>query len=148
MVLIPGRRKTKDENIDILFKALRDPANRELIPQIKRALKIAGCSDIEVLHYQRTGKHLSETKGEWSDFEKEFDEMDREFRDSFGRGILKPQVRRLRALRNMAVMAFLVSAIIAIGVTFWLVRDDTDKSGQTDPPPITESASMEDGDKL
>ena len=68
------------ENVDILFRALKDPDNHELRPQIKRALGLAGYSEKEITYYERTGRHM---KDEWDEFDQEMEEFRRETEDEF-----------------------------------------------------------------
>ncbi len=149
------RPHEENEQIQILFNALRDASNKLLFPQIKRILKDNGYSDIEIIHYQKVGKHLHDSEfgefdmdhemlklqSELDGFTKEFSDVDDFFTEKI-RGHRRSPVRFL-------AMAFIVTMLLVFAVVFgsFIIGGEEDKST---PPAITETtkSTVSDGDKL
>ena len=144
--------RTRDENVDILFRALRDPDNKILIPNIKHALNLAGYSDKEIMYYQMTGKHLKE---DVDNLEKEINDFYKETHSEFDSLMksadkLYDQARTVKKHRKHAVIAFIVAFIFGSMAVWFAIKTLSTpiKIKKSPVPAITESAPVESGDKL
>ena len=163
-----GKEKKRDENVSILFRALRDPDNTRLIPNIKRALSIAGFSDKEITYYEMTGKHMKDDLGDptfmkefrsdMEDFRDEMKDFGREMKRDFSTNLgtstdtLESHVMNIRKHRNKAFFFFAAAIVCLVFGVFALIiisSDDSDVD-TTSPPAITDTelAPTEEGNKL
>ena len=144
---IPGY--TKEESINTFLEALRDSSNKEIFPQIEGALYKLGLTRKQIEHYKMTGKRMQE----WSDFEDEMAAFDDETR-SWGEKVDKMfdvsnsiKTKRFKVGSMMFLMAVFF-ILIAVGFGVVALTTDSPKDIQSELPTITESSSVQDGDKL
>jgi len=154
------------ENIKILLQALRDPKNRQLRDSIRHALRAAGLTKGEISSYEITGNFPDDSwpsedlddYGLRREFKDDLDEIDSEFdrmqnmvgNMDFSYDEPTFHVRRRKAIRNIIVIPVFVGLVV-FGILFAVLTFDEDK--KTEPstgtiPSITETAPVEDGDKL
>ena len=146
---------TDVEQIATMLHALRDPDNRTLEPTIRKILRRNGLSDFQINYFKRYGK-MPETGFDYDDFDEfkdEFDKMSDEMDRDFDRltrqfdDIPSPSVRARRAVRNLMVAAGLLF-LIMIALIFAAIPSGDKKAEEKDPPAITETAPVSEGEKL
>lgn len=144
------------ENEEILFRALRDPSNRLLIPRIKDILRDQGHSDKDIMYYEMTGKHREDDFGNeiFDEMDDELSKLGEELEGEFsGFDTLRQHVQNMKK-RRRSPLRFLIPALVLamlIFVTVMLIATTISvKEVKSTPPAMTESAesSVSDGDKL
>lgn len=156
---LPGN--TTEESIKILLEAIKDPSNRVIKKQIKRALNEMGVSDREIAYYEMTGERIDWPTGpdfdaDMDGFRSEMDaftketnaemrDVDRMFNETFA-----TLNRRKKSYMRTAIMGFIISGLVAIAVIFGLLISGVDDNevSTKDIPTISEPAPTQDGDKL
>lgn len=140
---MPGN--TKEESITMFLDALRNSSNRQIFPQIEKALKQLGLTERQIEYYKMTGTRMKE----WDDFEDEMDEMDTMFDRQFG--TFEEKVRKIKGRSSFISLVLGVAVVFVVGILMSILifsgADDSKSSAKT-PPAITESAPVSDGDKL
>jgi Fe2+ transport system protein B len=136
---------TQEESITMFLKALKDPSNDNILHQIRKALKQLGLSKKEIEYYEMTGKRVDE----WNDFQDEMDEMNRTFDNAFSTLETSARVakKRLSSVLLMAILGSVFALGILMSVFIFSSADDNETSAKNIPS-ITESAPVQDGDKL
>lgn len=157
---LPGY--TKEESIDLLLRAMMDTSNREILPQIVKALMKLGLSETEIKHYEiwdelpfdsKFKEGFEEMSREFDEFHedmKEFQteintersEIDRSFKD-----ITESLRRKGKAAKTIAITSFALVTLIMFGILFAFMISDSDED-TSDPPAIIEQAPVSHGDKL
>lgn len=136
---------SKEESITMFLKALRDPSNDNILNSIRKALKKLGLTEREIQYYEATGRR----EEEWSHFEDEMNEIDREFHNTFDTLETSARVakKRVSSIFLMGILGAVFAGGILISILIFSSANDSRSSDKT-PSAITESSSMQDGDKL
>jgi len=146
-----------EETIKVLLEGYKDPMNINLKDAIIEALNNLGVSTQEVLMYEMTGeRYENDDAADWrTDFHNNMKELDKEMEEmrSEMHGIdeeFSDTLQTLDSRSRRSFMAMLIGSVILIALIFGLIITSIDSSDEdtTTHPSITETAPIQDGDKL